>query len=243
MDWYFGERMETNRAIEKVKKRREYTTTSLNLFNTIAETLQLVRCLTCKYRKLENIRPSLHFYGMIFWWKKGSLHRNGMGVIPKNFQLPDTQIPETIEYWLLWSQICVIFSLFNQMFSLIVHILVRYSDATQKTDKHVSVFEILLQISQFAQISHKPDPCVWYSDGTLSGMLMPFEYKTIWQSYKLFFYQPSSGIASCVGTAGTVTWCLHLMRPCCVALGRVLIWVVSPDWFEELCQLGFLIPK
>ena len=23
------------------------------------------------------------------------------------------------------------------------------------------------------------------------------------------------------------------MRPCCVALGRELIWVVSPDWFEE----------
>ena len=49
----------------------------------------------------------------------------------------------------------------------------------------------------------------------------------------LFFYPPSSGIASCVGTAGMVTWCLHLTRPCCVALGRVLIWVVSPDWVEE----------
>ena len=23
------------------------------------------------------------------------------------------------------------------------------------------------------------------------------------------------------------------MRPCCVAIGQVLIWVVSPDWFEE----------
>ena len=33
------------------------------------------------------------------------------------------------------------------------------------------------------------------------------------------------------------------MRPSCVALGRVLIWVMSPDWVEELCQLGFFIPK
>ena len=54
----------------------------------------------------------------------------------------------------------------------------------------------------------------------------------------LFYYPASSGIASYVGTAGTVTWHLHLKRPCCVALGWVLIWVVSPDWFEELCQLG-----
>ena len=44
-----------------------------------------------------------------------------------------------------------------------------------------------------------------------------------------FNYPPSSGIASCVRTAGTVMWCLHLTRPCCVALRRVLIWVVSPD--------------
>ena len=61
-----------------------------------------------------------------------------------------------------------------------------------------------------------------------------------WQG---FFYPPSSGIASCVETAGAVTWCLHLTRPCCVALGWGLIWVVCPDWFEELCDLGFLIPK
>ena len=25
-----------------------------------------------------NLQPSLHFYGMIFWWEKGSLHRNGI---------------------------------------------------------------------------------------------------------------------------------------------------------------------
>ena len=50
----------------------------------------------------------------------------------------------------------------------------------------------------------------------------------------LLFFPPSSGTASCVWITGTVMWCLHLTRPCCVALGRVLIWVVSPDWFEEL---------
>ena len=47
----------------------------------------------------------------------------------------------------------------------------------------------------------------------------------------LFFYYPPS---SAVGTAGTVTWRIHLKRPCCIALGQVLIWVLSPDWFEEL---------
>ena len=54
----------------------------------------------------------------------------------------------------------------------------------------------------------------------------------------LFYnYLPSPRIASCVRTAGTVTWPLHLMWPCYVALGQVLIWVVCPDWFEELCQI------
>ena len=33
-----------------------------------------------------------------------------------------------------------------------------------------------------------------------------------------------------------MTWCLQMMPPCCVALGWFLIWVVSPDWVEELCQ-------
>ena len=41
------------------------------------------------------------------------------------------------------------------------------------------------------------------------------------------FFSPFSGIASCVGTAGTVTWPIHLTWPCCVALGRVLIWDVT----------------
>ena len=64
-------------------------------------------------------------------------------------------------------------------------------------------------------------------------------------SFKIacFFYLHSSGIASCVGTAGMLTWCLHLTRPCYVPLGWVLIWVMCTDWFEELCHLGFLIPK
>ena len=47
-----------------------------------------------------------------------------------------------------------------------------------------------------------------------------------------FYYPPSSRIASCVGTAGMVTWCLHLPRPCGAALGQVLIWVVFRDWSE-----------
>ena len=38
-----------------------------------------------KKRKLENIRPSLHFHGMkIFGKKERSLHRNGMAAIPKS---------------------------------------------------------------------------------------------------------------------------------------------------------------
>ena len=44
----------------------------------------------------------------------------------------------------------------------------------------------------------------------------------------IFHNPPSSGIA-----AGMVTWGRHLTQPYCVALGQVLIWVVSPDWFEE----------
>ena len=60
----------------------------------------------------------------------------------------------------------------------------------------------------------------------------------------LFFYDPpSSRIASCVRSAGMVTRHLHLTWPCCVALGQELIWVVSQDWFDKLCQLGFLIPN
>ena len=62
------------------------------------------------------------------------------------------------------------------------------------------------------------------------------------QVFFLNYDSPSSSIASCVRT-GMVTWCLHLTQPCCVPLWQVLIWVLSPDWFEELCQLGFLIPK
>ena len=48
-----------------------------------------------------------------------------------------------------------------------------------------------------------------------------------------FFYPPSSRIASCVRTAGTVMWRLHMTRPCYVALRQDLIWVVYPDWFGE----------
>ena len=65
----------------------------------------------------------------------------------------------------------------------------------------------------------------------------------------LFFnYLPSSGIASCVVTAGTVMWCLHLTRPCCVALGQVLIWVMSLDWLRSYINIehaysGYSLPK
>ena len=31
--------------------------------------------------------------------------------------------------------------------------------------------------------------------------------------FHFFYYPPSSGIASCVGTAGMMTWCLHLTWP------------------------------
>ena len=40
------------------------------------------------------------------------------------------------------------------------------------------------------------------------------------QSLFKFYYPPSSGIFSCVGTVGMVTCHLHLTRPCCVALGQ-----------------------
>ena len=36
-----------------------------------------------KNRKLAKKWQSLHFYALIFWWKKGSLHRNGNAAIPK----------------------------------------------------------------------------------------------------------------------------------------------------------------
>ena len=37
-----------------------------------------------KNRKLANIRPSLHFYGMIILVEKGPLQKSGMAAIPKN---------------------------------------------------------------------------------------------------------------------------------------------------------------
>ena len=53
-------------------------------------------------------------------------------------------------------------------------------------------------------------------------------FKIIWT-----FLPPSSGVATCAGIAGSVMWHLHLMRPCCVALGWVLIWVVGPEGLWE----------
>ena len=44
-----------------------------------------------------------------------------------------------------------------------------------------------------------------------------FDSDVLFQSFiwflRMFFHPPSSGIASCVGTPGTVTWCLHLTCP------------------------------
>ena len=68
-------------------------------------------------------------------------------------------------------------------------------------------------------------------------LLFTFSMSVLCLSYffYIFFcnYPPSSRIASCVGTAGTMTWRLHLTRTWCLALGQVLIWVVCPDWFEK----------
>ena len=54
-------------------------------------------------------------------------------------------------------------------------------------------------------------------------------------------YLPFSRIASCVRTAGMITWRLHLTWPCYVVLGG--FWSGSCVVCEELCQLGLLIPK
>ena len=57
------------------------------------------------------------------------------------------------------------------------------------------------------------------------------------------FFLPSSGIASCVGTARMVTWCLHLTCLCCVALGQILIWVVCQDWFRSFVNWVSSFPE
>ena len=48
-----------------------------------------------------------------------------------------------------------------------------------------------------------------------------------------FYYPPFSKIASFVGTVGMVMCHLHLTRPCCVALGQVLIWGLNSDWLRS----------
>ena len=49
-----------------------------------------------------------------------------------------------------------------------------------------------------------------------------------------WYFFSSSEIASCDGTMGTVMCHLHLMRPCCAALGLVLIWGLYTDWLRSL---------
>ena len=65
-----------------------------------------------------------------------------------------------------------------------------------------------------------------------------------WHVFWPFFnYPPSSGIASCVGTMGMVMCHLHLMGPCCVALGRVLIWGLNPDCLGSFVNWVFSFPE
>ena len=69
------------------------------------------------------------------------------------------------------------------------------------------------------------------------------EFFQIFSSFKFFNYPPSSAIASCVGTAAMVMWRLHLTKPCCVALGWVLIWVMSPDWLIKFAKFTTLVGR
>ena len=57
------------------------------------------------------------------------------------------------------------------------------------------------------------------------------------------FYPTSSGIASCVGTMGMVMCHLHLMRPCSVALGQVLIWGLNPAWLRSFVNWVSSFPE
>ena len=98
----------------------------------------------------------------------------------------------------------------------------------------VRVYQMLCQI--FASIKAKSllPNSITDIQPKIIKMTWPFWSLHVFWWRILFFYPPSSGIASCVRTDGTVTWHLHLTRHCYVALGWVLIWVMCPDWFEEL---------
>ena len=86
----------------------------------------------------------------------------------------------------------------------------------------------------FITKAYVPDTNSW-CNGPLNPELIQYLIGKCLSVFLFFYYPPSTGISFCVGTAGTVMWHLHLTWPCCVALGWVLIWVLSLDWFEELC--------
>ena len=79
------------------------------------------------------------------------------------------------------------------------------------------------------------EPGIWITFISVNGLVRVCNMNIIKSGccFQLF-YPPSSVIALCVRTAGTVTWRLHLMRPCYVALGRVQMWVVCQDWSNKM---------
>ena len=82
-------------------------------------------------------------------------------------------------------------------------------------------------------VEHIFDHLLYSSQQLHTRIIITLKRSVHWHSHIILCDPPSSGIASCVGTFGTVTWRLHLTQLYCVALGWVLIWVVSPHWFEE----------
>ena len=72
----------------------------------------------------------------------------------------------------------------------------------------------------------------------------------LWQFTINFFNDPSSsGIASCVGTAGMVTWHLHLTRPCCecqfdnngLDVQTLGLWIIDKARDEKFENFGKII--
>ena len=65
------------------------------------------------------------------------------------------------------------------------------------------------------------------------------DVRTFWPVTLHFFIRPPPILLPGLGLR---EWCRaipHLMQPCCVAMGRFLIWGLT-GLVEELCQLGFL---
>ena len=73
-------------------------------------------------------------------------------------------------------------------------------------------------------------------------------YHRLGMELGFFYYPSSSGIASCAGTNRTVMWCLHLTRPCCVALGGfwsgLWVWIRFKsfvNWVSSFPSRGCLL--